>query len=263
MKPHAPQLEGLLKGAFGEKHVRSALRHFSDMGRNFQTADWEHSIGKAGKFVEAVTKALWQHVGETLPRQREFKVGTVLDRLENLPKSSWDDSIRIAIPRACRFIYEIASNRGGRHDSGDIDPNQMDAVVVNTCCSWMLAELVRYSSKGAIDLVQAQVLITSITQREFPSIENIDGRIYFHLRHKTARSVAILTLWYAFPKRLSREELMANIVRNGFSRPNAAMAVTRIASTVDDHDGTLRLLSPGVQEADRLVASDARVPGAA
>src|SRR5208283_621504 len=44
--------------------------------------------------------------------------------------------------------YEIASNRGARHDADEIDANEMDARTVLALCAWILSEMVRFSQKG-------------------------------------------------------------------------------------------------------------------
>jgi hypothetical protein len=92
-------------------------------------------------------------------------------------------------------------------------------------------------------------------QRRYPFIEEVDGRVYFHVPHASARDVALLTLWYRHPRRVARADLVAAIERHGFTNNNAQVAVTRMGRAVDDdgHD-RLRLLFPGLEEAERLIA---------
>jgi hypothetical protein len=65
----------------------------------------------------------------------------------------------------CTFIYDIASNRGGRHDPGEVDPNEMDAAAVVANMSWVVAELIRYAQKGAVNLAEAKQLVESSPRR--------------------------------------------------------------------------------------------------
>ena len=125
----AAQLETMIASAFDARHVRACLKHFTEMIEAFQKGDWEKSISKGGKFVEATAKALSLYTGGTLPSARQFKVGTVFNALKQLPSGSYNDAIRITIPRACEFAYDIASNRGARHDPDEVDPNEQDAYV--------------------------------------------------------------------------------------------------------------------------------------
>jgi hypothetical protein len=72
-----------------------------------------------------------------------------------LPTGTVGDAIRLAIPRACRFACDMASNRGARHDAGDVDPNGIDANAIVPTCSWIPAEMIRYSQMGAVNVAQA------------------------------------------------------------------------------------------------------------
>ncbi len=248
-------IANLLARRFAKRHVDSALGHFSGMVDQLQAGDWESCIVKAGKFTEAALKALLVHVGQALPPARRFSAGTAIDDLGRIPTGTVDDAIRLAIPRACRFAYDIASNRGARHDAGDVDPNEMDANAVVPTCSWVLAEMIRYSQTGAVNVAQAQELVDSLTARRYPFIEEVDGRVYFHHNKKSAPDVALMALSYAYPKRVSVQELVATIQRHGFNAHNARVAVGRIKSFVDDDGhGSLKLLATGRQRADRLLS---------
>src|ERR1700716_4125688 len=109
-RPPAADPEQLLQPTFAARHVSAAMKHFQAMTTEFQQNASEEAIGKGGKFVEAALKALYIHAGKALPPARQFKAGNVMNDLERLPAGSLDDSIRLMIPRACRFIYDIASN---------------------------------------------------------------------------------------------------------------------------------------------------------
>lgn len=256
MAPLATDPEQLLQPTFAVTHVRAALKHFQAMTVELQQGAWEEAIGKGGKFVEAALKALYVHAGKTLPPARQFKAGSVMNDLEKLPAGSLDDSIRLTVPRACRFIYDIASNRGARHDPAEIDPNEMDARAVVAGASWVLAEILRYAQKGTVDVARVQQLVEGLTQRQYPLIEDVDGRVYFHVRDASARDVALLSLWHKHPGRTTETELAAAVMRHHFKKANARTAVQRLGRLVDrDEQGRLRLLQPGMREAEELIRS--------
>lgn len=257
MADQAPaDLEQLLAAKFATKHVRAALKHFLAMITEFQQSAWEEAIGKGGKFIEAALKALYVHAGKTLPAAREFKAGKVMTELEQLPAGSLDDSVRLTIPRACRFTYDIASNRGARHDPGEVDPNEMDARAVVAGTSWIAAEMLRYAQKGSLDPARVRELVDGLTQRRYPLIEDVDGHVHFHVPNASARDVALLSLWHKHPGRMTEDELAAAVVRHHFKKGNARMAISRLGRLVDqDEQGRLRLLQPGVQEAEELIRS--------
>jgi hypothetical protein len=252
-------VETFLKREFVPRHVDAAIAHFQASIDAFGRDDWEEAIAKSGKFIEASCKALWLHAGKTLPPARQFKVGSVISGLQNLPAGTLDDNIRITVTRACQFVYDIASNRGARHDPDEVDPNEMDATAAVSNCSWIMAELVRYSGRGTVSFSQVSQLISGLIERRFPFIENVDDRIYFHVKGASAREIALLALRKVHPARLSRTELQDSIMRHGFKKNNAQLAMSRLSGVVDsDSDGNLRLLRPGIDEAERIMQRAAR-----
>lgn len=249
------KLSKLLGAQFAAKHIDAAVEHYQDAVHEFQLGEWEQSIAKCGKFVEAVLKALWTYVGEPVPSGKHFKAGALMDGLTNKP-ATIADTIRLTMPRACRLVYDVASNRGGRHDAGEVDPNEMDASMVVSSSSWILAEMLRFSQKGAMATDTVAGLVASLNQRKFPFTENIDGRLYFSLKGLSARDIELLTLWRIHPRRMSRKEPIAAAKRHGNSEANAAVGLSRLNRLVDDDgDGNLRLLITGIQQAEKLIAS--------
>ncbi|MBZ5703543.1 MAG: hypothetical protein LAN84_17060 [Acidobacteriia bacterium] len=251
-------LNDLLIPTFAAKHVSSATRHFDRMVEDFQKGDWEDSSAKAGKLIEAVVKALWVYAGETVPAGKAFSAGSIIDKLHNKPVAAAPERIRITIPRACRFAYEIASNRGARHDADEIDANEMDARTVLSVCCWILAEMVSFSQKR-LDLAQAKSIVEGLMKKRFPFTEEIEGRVYVEIG-KSAKEVALLILWTIYPRRMNRAELGASVVRHDYSEKNAKIAVSRIVQYVDDDGiGNLRLRNSGVRKAEELISKASSV----
>jgi hypothetical protein len=243
----------LLKDKFDARHVDSAVRHFQAMVEEFQKSQWDDSAAKGGKFIEAILKALYVFVGETPPAGRNFKAGQIMTQLENKPATAYPDAIRLTLPRACRFAYDIASNRGARHDADEIDANEMDSSTVLGVCSWILSEMVRFSQKG-LDLTQAKSIVGGLMRRRFPFTEDIEGRIYADIA-SSAHEAAILILWHAYPARVSKHELTESLIRHDYSTNNANVSVSRLTRYVDDDgSGNLRLRNTGLRRAEELIA---------
>jgi len=244
-------VDEMLKDKFvGKKHVDAAVKHFSRMVQDYQQSKWDEANAKAGKFVEAVLKALVTQAGGTPASGKAFKAGTILDTIDK--KTALPDSLRLTIPRACRFVYEVASNRGARHDADEVEANEMDAKAVMELCSWILAEMVSYSQKG-MDLDGAKEAVDGLMRRKYPFMEEIDGRVYWDIAN-SARETALLILYGVSPKRMSEESLARQVARHGYSQNNANVAVQRIHAKVDnDGFGNLKLRSLGVREAEELI----------
>jgi len=152
-----PSPASLLVTRFSEKHVNALLNHFSKMINEFQLG----------------------HLGNVAPKAKDFKVDSIIRLLEQTPSANTEDCIRLTIPRACRFVYEIASNRGARHDSEEVNPNQMDASAVVATSSWVLGELFRYAQKGAVDLTQATRIVAALSQKDTPRLRKWTGTYIF------------------------------------------------------------------------------------
>ena len=239
----------LLKNKFEAKHVDAMVRHFREMVSDYQKREWEGANAKAGKFVEATLKLLWRAAGEAVPKGKAFKAGTIMDQIDK--KTILPDSLRITIPRACRFNYEIASNRGARHDADEIEANEMDANAVMALSSWVLAELVSNSQKG-LDLSEAKSIVEAIMRRKYPFVEEIDGRVYVDIAG-SAREAALLILWHVYPERLSEDALFDLLRRHQYKKANASTAINRIKGVVDNDNGHLRLRALGIREAEKII----------
>src|SRR5258708_10192159 len=248
------KIELMLVPPFPKKNVPSLLKHFSNSVEDFRKGEWENAIAKTGKFIEATLKALFIHTGKVLPAGRGFKADLIINGLGQLPDGSFHDSIRLTIPRAARFVYDIASNRGARHDTDEVDPNEMDAHAAMMARSWILPSMIRLAQKGAVDLSQAKALVENLTEKRYPMIEEVEGHVYFHRKKKTATEVALVVLAHRYPGRIERQELVSTIKRNGFSLANARVAVSRILRMADENGvGELRLLAPGLKQAEELM----------
>jgi len=244
----------LLKDAFHAKHSDAAVKHFGDMVDDYQKSEWADAAAKGGKFIEAVMKGLWVRAGETVPPAKDFSVGALIDKLQQKPATAGiPDTIKLTIPRACRFAYEIASNRGARHDAYEIDANEMDADTVVAVCSWILSEMVRFSQKG-LDLAEAKATVEGLMRRRFPLTEEIDGRVYTEVG-RSAPDAALGILLYIYPKRMPEAELIKSLERHGYKHHNASVAVQRLKPYVDaDAIGNVRLRNPGVRRAESLIS---------
>ncbi len=197
------EVSDLLVPTFPAKHVKSALSHFTNAVNDFGQGDWEDSIAKAGKCVEAILKAVATHCGVTFESGRKFKADAVMIGLGQLAFGSFDNSLRLLIPRACRVIYDIASNRGARHDSEEIDPNTMDANVVIPIAAWILAEMIRYAKEGLSIHRKPEITLNRLWRRNIRSSRKLTVASIF-TRRKSLR----LTLLWLFWRGDTQKELL-------------------------------------------------------
>jgi hypothetical protein len=97
--------------------------------------------------------------------------------IERNPKTTHaaDHSLRILIPRMLPALYDIRNNRGVGHVGGDVDPNLMDATVVYSMTSWILAELIRVFHN--VSTKEAQEAVDALSERKLPLIWSPDGQL--------------------------------------------------------------------------------------
>lgn len=247
----------LLGKKFVQQRANSSLKHFLNCVHKYEEGDWENSIAKAGKFVEAVIKLLWVYSGKSLPTKlRTFQAGNYIKKIINLPSVDLpEDELRLQIPRACLFIYDVASNRGARHDSEKVDPNEMDTVVIVPLCSWVLAELIRFSAKGCVGMGidEAKKVVDSFMERRYPIFEDIEGRVYVDdSKFKSAKECALLILYKLYPRRIDKKSLTGMVCRHGFRK--TALKFERLSSYTDiDDNGKFLLRAVGRKKVEQLL----------
>ncbi len=251
------EVKNLLRTKFEEKRVEAAIKHFTSSIQKFEEGDWEASLGKAGKFVEAVIKLLWVYAGKSLPtKQKDFRASVfaqkIIDQVDTTTIA--DDGIRLQIPRASIFVYDITSNRGGRHDSDEVNANEMDSTTVLPVCAWILAELVRFTARDTMDVEDAKKIIDALTERRYPIFEEIQGRIYVdHKKFKSAPECALLILSKLFPRRISKARLTALIKLHDFKE--SAIKFERLSSFIDSDDNDEILLrASGRRRAEEILS---------
>jgi hypothetical protein len=250
------QIKDLLVQKFEARRIDSILSYFLSSVQKYEENDWENSLIRAGKFIEVIVKLLWTYCGKSLPtRQKDFKAGLyaqkIIDQVDTatLP----EDGLRLQIPRACIFVYDITSNRGARHDSDEMNPNEMDAAVMLPICSWILAELVRFSAKYSININEAKKIVDFFMERRYPIFEDIDGRIYVNKeKFNSAPECSLLILYKQYPKRLSRGILIDLLKRHNFKQ--TALKLGRLMPYVDiDENGNILLRATGRKKAEQIL----------
>ena len=248
--------KNLLITKFNKTRVNAIVNYFFGTTQKFIEGDWEGTLVKSGKFIEAIVKLIWTYAGKTLPKPKEFKAGAYARKIiDEIGKTTLPhDEIRLQIPRGCIFLYDITSNRGGRHDAEEFNPNEMDSALAITICSWILAELVRFSAKDDLSPEQAKFLVDSITQRRYPFFEEIDGQIYIQEdKYETALECAILILFVSFPRRVEIGELSDWIENHGFKMQGFRWDNLDHYTHIDK-DSNVLLRSDGRQRAKALLS---------
>src|SRR3989344_5993101 len=237
------QVENLLKQKFETKRVSSVVQYFISSTQKFEQGDWDTSLSKAGKFIEATVKMLWIYAGKSLPiKQKDFKAGVFAQKIIDQVNTSEisEDGVRLEIPRASIFIYDITSN-------------EMDASTILPMCSWILAELVRFATKKSINTEEAKKIIGSLIERKYPIFEEIDDRVYVdNKKFKSANECGLLILYKVYPNRIAKNKFTDCLKRHNFKQ--SAIKFDRLSNyiDIDKHDNIL-LRATGRQKAEEIL----------
>lgn len=96
-------------------------------------------------------------------------------------------------------------------------------------------------------------LLISLSEKIYPSFEEIDGRPYINLDRLSAPEIGLLLLYFKYPHRIERQALIDAIKRHGHKKNVAEVATHRLKSLVDDEGGAWKLRGLGRQKAEAFL----------
>jgi hypothetical protein len=151
---------------------------FREITRNFVERRWEPSELRGGKFAEVafcvVSGALSGKFPAKANKPRNMADACrVLEASQGDPSRVGDKSLRVLIPRALIFLYDVRNHRGVGHVGGDVDPNAMDAAVVVSVASWVMAEFVRIFHQ--VTTLEVQQIVDLLSERRVPLVWEVEG----------------------------------------------------------------------------------------
>jgi len=163
---------------------------------------WEETLWKAGKFAENTFRILaFLLTGKVEKEAPSFH--EVREKLERISSEQLPESIRILVPRiASSLIYDPRSKRATVHVK-EINPDYIDANLVISACSWILAEFVRlYHTSDPKKIVE---IINGLVQRKAPFIETHEGKVFVTKPIDCQSEILLLLL--NSPNGISRREV--------------------------------------------------------
>jgi len=175
-----------------------AIKHYTEIARNFVERRWEPSELNAGKMCEVVYCILDGATSGTFPAQpvKPNNMPAACRALEQRsadPNRVGDRSLRILIPRVLVALYEVRNNRGVGHVAGDIDSNEMDAAMVFRASNWVLCELVRIFHRVEHDVARQSV--AALVERRLPEIWEVGDKKRVLSASLRAREQVLLLLY--------------------------------------------------------------------
>jgi hypothetical protein len=234
---------------FPEILVSKLISHYTKLKSNFMQNRLEPGELNGAKFAEVVFRLIEYATDPshkyTSLRQSLPPVDALVTKFQKL-SNTFDDSLRLHIPRALRAIYGIRSKRGIGH-TGEIDANLMDATLVLAVCDWTMAELVRlYHDCSAND---AQNIIDRLVKRNIPIIYDKDG-IKTLLKQTSYEKATLLFLHYEGEKDIPIGELCKWVAHPNVT--NFRIQILKKLHTekkiyLNEKTRVCRILPPGIQ----------------
>ncbi|MCK4636329.1 MAG: hypothetical protein KAT49_00450 [Methanomicrobia archaeon] len=197
----AGEIKSNLSPYIDENLIDDLLKYYVKI-KKFQFFDPEKTGLNCAKFCETVLKILI-FITEEQVIQKVY-VSKTVDKLEKLPKSDFNDSIRIFIPRNVKVVYDIRNRRGIAH-AGEIEPNYIDTTLSVQICDWILSELLRIYHVS--DENKIEEIIMKITERKIPLIEMFGEDLVILEKNFSIKEKILLILYLFYPRMISNEDL--------------------------------------------------------
>jgi hypothetical protein len=131
---------------------------------------------RAGRFCEVLFRFLQHHLtGSFTPfGTRISKFDEECRKLESTPKAVAPDGLRILTPRILNALYTVRNKRGIGHEGGDVDANEIDAILCVRAADWCLCELIRVFHN--LTLEEAQLVIDNVAEKEVFDVWTVGQR---------------------------------------------------------------------------------------
>jgi len=182
--------------------VQDLTSSFERVLTEYRKGRWEETLSKAGQFAENTYRILtFLLSGKVEKEAANFK--EVKEKLERTASEKLPESIRILIPRiTSALVYDPRSKRAAVHVK-EINPDYIDATLVMSACSWILAEFVRlYHTSDPKKIIE---IINGLVQRKVPFIEVHEGKAFVTKPIDCQSEILLLLL--NSPNGVSRKEI--------------------------------------------------------
>jgi hypothetical protein len=152
------------------------VKRYVDLRAAYSEGSFDACALRVARFSEIVLRFLQQQLSGQHIAFGD-RIGNFNDecaKLERLPASTGEESLRIIIPRALSFAYTLRNKRGISHEGGDVEANEIDAAASVRLADWVMCELIRLFH--SLSLEEAQSLIDAIAVRQVPEIWYVGGK---------------------------------------------------------------------------------------
>lgn len=167
---------GNIEKSFRERIIDTYLELKHRAIKAYFTREFDSAGISSGKFCETIYRFLEKELkGSFTPFNNHISnMAVELSKIEQLPRTAGNESLRIIIPRAVLVIYTLRNKRGIGHVGGDIEANATDCSTNVKLADWIIIELIRIYHNLSFE--EAQAIVDSINTKELPSVWEINGK---------------------------------------------------------------------------------------
>jgi len=129
------------------------------------------------------------------------------EKLQNTPRTSGPEGLRLLMPRALLFLYGLRNKRDFGHVGGEVEANAIDSLTATRLADWCMCELVRVAQGMPIE--DAQAICDAIATRTVPIVWNVLGRKRILVTGLSYREQTLLFLYSDLGIAVATEDLLA------------------------------------------------------
>jgi hypothetical protein len=227
--------------------AQELVSHFLSLKVDFVTSNLERS--SCGKFVECFVQCL-QFIGKGA-FEKEPSVDAYLSQ-GVLNETIIPDGLRICGARVARSMYTLRNKRSIAHKN-EVDPNTFDLALLYQCASWIMAEMLRFSTGGTMQ--SSGELIRMLIVPTTPLVEDLGGTRIVHAE-TTVEGELLLLLHSHYPTRVSSSSISASLISRNAGSVRATLSKLKHRKTVyGDAQSGFTLTRAGYDSAQALVSS--------
>jgi hypothetical protein len=178
--------------------VTAIENEFQALASRFSRHDWGPAELNGARFAEGMFRYLeWKHSGTAFT-----PIGVQLNRQSIFNRVSTDanlpDGLRFHVLKCTELLLDIRNKRNVAHLGNLLNVDEMDSRLVMRLVKWILAEVIREES--AANPQEIQRIIDSLSVKEIPLIEEIDGDLVVVGTDLKADQRALIVLYHYYPK---------------------------------------------------------------
>ena len=222
--------------------VERLLKRYTKLKRNYDLRKYEECLESVGKFIEIMLRVLeFITKNQYTSFDKKVSLNKSIEKLEQLPKNEYPESIRIMIPRTLYTLYTFRSKRGGAHVK-DITPYYIDATYIIHSTDWIISEMLRVYHDEEIN----QEKVNAIVDKKVPPIEKIQGDFVILNNELSTPNKILLVLYENHPDFIETKKLKKWI---NSSNSNILVALSRLdkSSKIYRKEGKNRITKKGIE----------------